>query len=176
MPLIQETLLGLLAVQPMHGYELKLSLDGLFSRTQIVNVGQVYTALGKLDRDGDVEEEFGPQGEHMDRRVYRITEKGRKRLDGWLVTPVSRTDLRDEVYLKLALARRTQPDTVPEVLRAQRGETLQQIQNLTLLTQRLGDKDHEARLLIQGAVLHLEADLQWLDLWEEDLGRGGKRQ
>lgn len=175
-PLIQETLLGLLAVQSMHGYELKRSLDALLPPAQSVNVGQVYTALGRLEKDGDVEAEFVPQNEHADRRVYTITNRGRGRLEQWLVIPVQRGDLRDEVFLKLALVRRTRPQSVHSVLAVQRAETLQQIQNLTLLVQRVPVQQVEMELLLRGAILHLEADLHWLDLWEDRIDSGGPRR
>lgn len=160
----------------MHGYELKRSLDALLPRAQAVNVGQVYTALGKLEKDGDVEAEFVPNGEHSDRRVYTITDRGRGRLEQWLMLPVQRGDLRDEVFLKLALVRRTRTDAVHSVLTVQRTETLQQIQNLTLLAQRVPADQLETELLLQGVILHLEADLHWLDLWEDRMESGGPKR
>lgn len=165
--MIKESLLGLLAVQPMHGYDLKVSLDRALGQTSKFNVGQVYTALGKLEKDGLIAASFVARDDRADMKVYHLTDAGQAELDRWFQTPVEKVDLRDELFLKLTLARRTGGAEVPMLIRTQRHAVIQTIQELTRLKEAYHPEDElEVILLIEGAILHLEADLQWLDLWE----------
>jgi DNA-binding PadR family transcriptional regulator len=168
--MIKEALLGLLVAQPMHGYELKVELDKVLGRTTPVNVGQVYTALAGLEKSGLVRTELVARDEQRaEMKVYSLSPAGRDRLSQWLAEPVTKVDLRDELFLKLSLARRTGQADVGAIVQAQRLTTLRSIQELTQLKERLAPDDEEVTLLIEGAILHLEADLNWLDLWERRL-------
>jgi DNA-binding PadR family transcriptional regulator len=164
--LIKEALLGLLAAQPMHGYELKVELDKVLGRTTPVNVGQVYTALNKLEKEGLVEAALVPrEDQRADMKVYHLAPAGVRHLQGWFAQPVEKVDLRNELFIKLSLARRTGKADAGAIIQSQRLAILQWIQELTRLqTQR---DDEQIDLLIEGAILHLEADLRWLDLWEQ---------
>lgn len=167
--MIKEALLGLLVSQPMHGYELKTELDRLLGRTTPVNVGQVYTALNRLERDGHVEVAFvAREDQRAEIKVYSVSEAGADYLHRWFDEPVDRVELRNELFIKLSLARRTGKADVRRILQAQRTTTLRSMQELTALQERLAaEVEDEILLLIDGALLHLEADLRWLDLWEE---------
>lgn len=166
--MIKEALLGLLAAQPMHGYELKVELDRVLGRTTPVNVGQIYTALSKLEKDGLVGTEFvAREDQRAEMKVYSLSPAGAEHLHRWFAEPVVKVDLRDELFIKLSLARRTGRAEVGLIVQGQRLTTLRSIQELTLLKERLESGDDEVALLIEGAILHLEADLRWLDLWEQ---------
>src|SRR6266511_3898984 len=95
-------ILGLLAEQPLHAYSVKARFQDLLGGSWEVNIGQVYTTLQRLERDGLVEpaESRGDRG----RLPYRLTEAGRKALEAWLAEPESEPQqLREEIYLKLRL-------------------------------------------------------------------------
>ncbi len=181
--LIKEALLGLLATEPLHGYDLKVGLDRLLGGASPVNVGQVYTAIAKLERDGLIEATLvtrpSRDQQRVEMKVYHLTPEGLQDLHRWFAEPVEKVDLRDELFVKLTLARRTGRAEVAAIVRSQRTACLRGIQELTALKERLrgpgGDQgkssDEEIDLLIEGAILHLEADLKWLDLWN---GRGSQ--
>src|ERR1700754_2872729 len=97
----------LLTREPMHGYQLRSEFDAATGATWPLNIGQVYTTLNRLERDGLVE----PRGEaEQGRVVYRITDTGSKELTHWFEQPVQREGRpRDELAIKLALALTT-PD------------------------------------------------------------------
>ena len=80
-------ILGLLAEQPLHGYDVKNRFESLLGGSWEVNFGQVYMTLQRLERDGLIEAD----GERGDRRklAYRLTASGRKTLDDWLSRPES---------------------------------------------------------------------------------------
>ena len=77
-------LLALLAEAPTHGYQLKTDFERRTANQWALNIGQVYTTLQRLERDGLVEA-IGTDG---DRNEYRITPDGRRQLDEWFVSPV----------------------------------------------------------------------------------------
>src|SRR3954454_9455814 len=96
---IRRGLLTLLAREPMHGYQLRTEFDTATGATWPLNIGQVYTTLSRLERDGLVE----PVGEAQDVRVtYKITEQGLDEVERWFDAPVPREGRpRDELAIKL---------------------------------------------------------------------------
>ena len=77
-------LLGLLAQEPRHGYDLKTAFETLLGGTWPLNIGQVYSTLSRLERDGFVESQVVPQDLLPDRKVYALTQTGLEELDRWL--------------------------------------------------------------------------------------------
>ena len=99
---IKYGLLALLERGPMHGYQLRVAFEESTGGTWPLNLGQVYTTLSRLERDGLVRP-LGPSDGGQ--RPYEITDAGHKDLAAWFATPVSRADRpRDELAIKLALA------------------------------------------------------------------------
>ncbi|MFN8585301.1 MAG: PadR family transcriptional regulator [Dehalococcoidia bacterium] len=167
--LLKYPLLAFLATGPAHGYELKQSYEARFSPFRpAVNVGQVYTTLQRLERDGFVRRHGVVEtGEAPARHLYEITEDGRGALEVWLREPVAGVRLREDFFMKLVLARAAGLAAPAELLEGQRTAALQELHDLNelLLAPRL--QDLTTQLLIEGAVLHLQADLRWMDLCEE---------
>jgi DNA-binding PadR family transcriptional regulator len=172
-------LLALLAVGRDHGYELKQAIEEVFGVAwPPVNIGQIYTTLARLERDGLVESEHVPQDGRPDKRVYSLTDAGRVTLRDWIDEPVGGAHLKDEFYTKLVLARLpgvTRLDGAGDpiaLIQRQRREYLAIVRqlNLALLRQEeAGERGSSAALLIEGALFHIEADLKWLDLCERRL-------
>ncbi|MGE5672937.1 MAG: PadR family transcriptional regulator [Mycobacterium leprae] len=166
--MMKEALLGLLAKGPAHGYDLKISLEQVLGRTSKVNVGQVYTALAKLEKEGLVTADRVAREQGTDMKVYALTASGQAELEHWFALPVERVELRDELFIKLSLARRTGRSDVTAIIRAQRKAYLEAIGELTALRTRYEEEQaDEIGLLVENAILHLEADLRWLELWEQ---------
>jgi DNA-binding PadR family transcriptional regulator len=192
---IKYAILGLLADGPLHGYGLKAAYEGELVPGAALNIGQVYPALNRLQAEGHVTAEVVSQSERPDRKVYTLTDAGRRELEAWLGSP-SRPDLdlRNETFLKLMLAwrlsraARGHPGTAGrngarpaaavtadpmQVLDAERRACRERLHEVS---------DHRARaeaggaapatlLLLDLAVLRLNAFRQWLDHCEEMLRR-----
>src|SRR4029079_1099085 len=83
-----------------------------------LNVGQVYTTLQRLERDGLVESEEGEPGPQ---KAFRSTETDTSELAEWLRTP---PDLsappRDELVIKVLVALRVPGTDVHDVIQAHR--------------------------------------------------------
>ena len=167
--MLKHALLALLAEKPRHGYELKTAFERMMGGTWQVNIGQIYSTLARLERDGMVTCHEVPQELLPNRKVCSLTEQGRAALARWLAEPTQPSArLRVDFYLKLLLARRSGAADVQTIISQQRQTLLQAMADLTLL---LADSDEERRLLAEGLQLHLEADLKWLERCEEELLR-----
>jgi DNA-binding PadR family transcriptional regulator len=169
---MKNVLLALLAKEPAHGYELKQTYEQLFQAVlPPVNAGQIYTTLARLERDSMVRDRPVEQGGRPDKRVYELTATGRTAVQAWLEEPVCGPRLRDEFFVKLVLARTAGIADAARLIERQRREYLQNLRDLNeLATQTDVRADQTARLLIQGAILHLKADVEWLNLCEDEMG------
>ena len=171
--------LALLGAGPMHGYDLKRAYDGQFGAIWgPLNIGQVYTTMARLERDGLVTHETVTQGDRPDKKVYEITASGRAALARWLEEAEDVPAVKSDVVLKLVAARLTGADPAP-ILARQRQRYLQSLRDLDTLapldTNGDGDGGDAADvhgLLVEGAVLHVDAELRWLDYCERRLRNG----
>ena len=93
--------MGLLAIEPMSGYDLGLTIRGSIGHFWNESYGQIYPNLKKLAGGGFVNCRTQRQKGKPDRRIYSITEKGRERLTEWLAVPPQPEVPRNELLLKL---------------------------------------------------------------------------
>ena len=97
---VREGLLALLTEGPSHGYQLKTAFEAATGGAWTLNVGQVYTTLDRLQRDGLVTSDDADG-----QKRYAITAAGREELGGWWSTsPVDTPPPRDELVLKVLFA------------------------------------------------------------------------
>ncbi len=167
--MLKYALMGLLAQEPRHGYDLKNAFETMLSGTWPLNIGQVYTTLSRLERDGLVESQVVPQDLLPDRKVYCLTQEGREELDRWLAESTTGTiRLKDEFFIKLFVHQLVGSDGTVALIWKQRQVYMQTLAKLTALRND-PELDPATAMLVEGAILHVEADLEWLDLCEERL-------
>jgi DNA-binding PadR family transcriptional regulator len=172
-------LLALLAEEPMYGARLRAEFEARTGGTWPLNVGQVYTTLSRLERDGLVE----AVGEDAEGRIaYRLTSTGRAEVAQWWLSPVDRDSTpRDELVIKLALAVTVEGVDVPRVVQTQRTATLKHLQDLTRLKHRAtGGTDTDSYdiawlLVLENLIYTAEAEVRWLDHVEARLAREATR-
>ena len=165
---MRELFLAMLAGESGHGYELKQSLQQRFGDLlPALNTGQIYSTLSRLERDGLVVG-TGVAGDSRRKRVYELTDTGRAVLQEWIATPVPGARLKDEFFMKLVVVASRDLADPQALVDGQRREYLQSLRDLDALLTANG-KGVSAELLVEGAVLHLKADLEWLDLIEQRL-------
>ena len=162
-------ILALLANEPAHGYEIRRGLEERFgSVIAPLNAGQVYVTLQRLQRDELVADDAVAQRGRPDKRVYRLTEAGRRALEEWMGTASAPTRLRDDFFMKLVFAHAIGLADPAELIERQRAAYLRSLAELERVLAG-GDADATTALVVEGAALHLEADLKWLDRCEESL-------
>jgi DNA-binding PadR family transcriptional regulator len=178
---VRQGLLALLAQQPMYGAQLRSEFEARTGGTWPLNVGQVYTTLARLERDGLVEASGGPDEEG--RIAYALTDAGRAEASRWWLTPVTReSSPRDELVIKLALAVTLPGVDVPAVVQAQRTATLRHLRDLTRLKSRAGHTGEEPEgehdlawsLVLEHHLFAAEAEARWLDHVEARLARASR--
>jgi DNA-binding PadR family transcriptional regulator len=167
--MLNYALLGLLAKEPRHGYELRSAFETFLGGTWPLNIGQVYTTLARLERDGLVESERVHQELLPDRKVYSLTPQGRQALDAWLDEPAHEViRMKDEFFIKLLVSLLIDGKDPLALIWRQRQIYMQTLSQLHTLRADPSLAPATA-LLLEGAILHTEADLSWLDLCEEKL-------
>src|SRR5690606_6595132 len=128
---IRYGLLALLQTGPRSGYQLRAAFEASTGATWPLNIGQVYTTLARLERDGLVHalpEEEGGQ------RPYELTKAGQEVWPRGLAARVTRSDRpRAERVSKLALALTTPGVDIRAVVKAQRAATMRALQEYTRL-------------------------------------------
>lgn len=171
---VRNSLLAILAAQPTHGYGLKSDFERSTSGAWPLNIGQVYTTLARLERDGLVEP-LGVSGDSV-RQTWRITKQGRSELARWFGEPVENDPPpRDELAIKVLLAIAADREDVSAILDAQRAATLERMSELTRQKQR-ADPEQELPwvLLLDALILKAKAEVEWIDLCEARLSRRGR--
>ncbi|MFD5103250.1 PadR family transcriptional regulator [Streptomyces albidochromogenes] len=177
---IRHGLLALLEHGPRYGSQLRTEFESRTGATWPLNVGQVYTTLGRLERDGmvvqDGEDDAG-------RALYAITDAGRGELRSWFGRPVDRTSPpRDELAIKLAMAVGAPGVDIRAVIQAQRHATLRAMQDYTRLKAQAlvavegadgekGRDDVAWLLVLEQLIFQTEAEARWLDHSESRLAR-----
>ena len=175
---VKQALLALLEQGPRYGYQLRTEFEQRTGSTWPLNVGQVYTTLTRLERDGLIEG-GGQDGEgHV---IYRVTDAGRAEVAAWFTTPVSRTQPpRDELAIKLAFAVTTPGVDVAAVIQQQRSATMSALQDYTRLKRGprsgAGQSDLAWGLVLDSLVFAAEAEVRWLDHCEARLRRAAIEQ
>jgi DNA-binding PadR family transcriptional regulator len=191
---VKQGLMALLAEGPMYGAQLRAEFEQRTGGTWPLNVGQVYTTLARLERDGLVE--ATGEADTEGRISYRLTRAGASEVTTWWSTPVDRDSTpRDELTIKLALAV-TVPDVdVQAVAQTQRTSTLRHLHDLTRLKQQVMAKQRDAEradrptqadddganhdlawlLVLENLIFTAEAEVRWLDHVETRLHRESLR-
>lgn len=190
---VKQGLMALLAQGPMYGAQLRVEFEERTGGTWPLNVGQVYTTLNRLERDGLVEPTGEADGEG--RISYRLTDAGRSEVRTWWTTPVDRdTTPRNELTIKLALAVTVPGVDVQAVAQTQRTSTLKHLHDLTRLKQQVMRKQRDAEksdqapqadgevnhdlawlLVLENLIFTAEAEVRWLDHVETRLHRESLR-
>ncbi|MCK8676214.1 PadR family transcriptional regulator [Streptomyces lichenis] len=176
---IRHGLLALLELGPRYGSQLRSEFESRTGATWPLNVGQVYTTLSRLERDGLVAQGGEDDAGHA---LYAITDTGRDELRSWYAQPVDRTSpARDELAIKLAMAVGAPGVDIREVIQSQRRHTVQAMQDYTRLKARALDALESGRsqerddvawlLVLEQLIFQTEAEARWLDHCEARLIR-----
>jgi len=171
---IKQAFLALLSHEPMHGYQLRQEFEARTGSTWPLNIGQAYTTLQRLERDGLVapiypdasDKGIGDDDRDAPER-FTLTKLGQQAVDNWWTTPVERaTPARDELAIKLALAVTIPGVDVRRIVQIQRTATLRTLRDFTRLKATADTTAPEGlawSLVLDSLIFAAEAEVRWLD-------------
>jgi len=167
---VRHALLALLREGPRYGLQLREEFEARTGEVWPLNVGQVYTTLQRLERDGLVDSDG--TGEDGPQKAYRITADGVRELDAWLRTPPDLTaPPRDELVIKVLVAVRLPGVDVHEVVQVHRRYLVQLMQQWTRLKEDEAEFDLGLALVVDAELFRLDALVRWLDAADGRLKR-----
>jgi DNA-binding PadR family transcriptional regulator len=159
---VPHAILALLSEGPKYGLQLQDEFESRTGEVWPLNVGQVYTTLQRLERDGLVEADDGV-GERSQKR-YRITTGGARELADWLRTPPGLVPPpRDELVIKVLIAVHLPGVDVHEILQAHRRQVVEVMQRYTHVKAEAAEDDVGLALVVDAEIFRLEAIVRWLD-------------
>lgn len=158
---IKFAMLTLLAEKPRHGYQLKHEFDRRTNNSWPLNIGQVYTTLERLERDGlCIRGEENSDG----RVIATITPAGREALRRWFTEPTPQAaPRRDELAIKIAMAVSTRGVDVTDIIQTQRNASMTTLQDYRRARSAVAPDDLAGQLILERMVYDTEAEIRWLD-------------
>lgn len=168
---VKQALLALLSQGDRYGYELRAEFEATTGGVWPLNIGQVYTTLDRLERDGLVTRSAADDARQVH---YSLTKAGRESAAKWWSAPVTSASMgREDAALKIAMAATMPGVDAGSVIRVQRREVLAHLQDLTRARHASGDDDQAWALVADAMIFRAEADLRWLDHTAARLQQGG---
>jgi DNA-binding PadR family transcriptional regulator len=169
---VRHALLALLSEGPKYGLQLREEFEANTGQVWPLNVGQVYTTLQRLERDGLVAAAGSEPGDAGQQKAYRITDAGSAELAEWLrVPPDLSTPPRDDLVMKVLIAVRVPHTDVSEVIQAHRRYLIQLMQEWTRLKEDDNGRDVAFSLVVDSELFRIDSVVRWLDAAEGRLRR-----
>ena len=98
---LRYAILSLLAHDPLSGYELMKLFDGSVGYFWHATHPQIYKELARLEREGQVVYRAVSQRGRPNKKIYSLSESGRRDLVEWLRIPPRVQRVKDEMMLKI---------------------------------------------------------------------------
>jgi DNA-binding PadR family transcriptional regulator len=166
---VRHALLALLSEGPKYGLRLRQEFEARTGEVWPLNVGQVYTTLRRLERDGFVESDDA-DGEGR-QRLFRITSAGGDELRAWLRAPQDPAPPRDELVIKVLVAWQVPGVDVRDVIQLHRRHLVETMQRFTRLKAGAREDDVSLALVVDAELFRLEGVVRWLDAADSRLSR-----
>ncbi len=158
---VRHALLALLSEGPKYGLQLRHEFEARTGEVWPLNVGQVYTTLQRLERDGLVESDGDVEGPQ---KGYTITAGGSRELMAWLQTPPEIAQPpRDELLIKVLVAVEVPGVDVHEVVQDHRRHLIELMQRYTAVKADAPEDDLALALVVDAELFRIEAAVRWLD-------------
>ena len=159
---IRHSLLALLSEGPKYGFQLRQEFETSTGEVWPLNVGQVYTTLQRLERDGLAQSDDVEEDERQ--KNYRITPEGGEELSQWLRTPPDLSEPpRDELVIKVLVASRLPDVDVYDVIQVHRRYIVQLMQQWTRMKEDESQFDLAFALAVDAELYRLDSVIRWLD-------------
>jgi DNA-binding PadR family transcriptional regulator len=160
---VPHALLALLSEGPKYGLRLQNEFEARTGEVWPLNVGQFYTTLQRLERDGLVEAAGEGQASEKQKR-YRVTSSGAHELANWLRTPPELVPPpRDELVIKVLIALQVPGIDIHKLMQEHRRHVIEVMQGYTRIKAEAAEDDVPLALVADAELFRLEAIVRWLD-------------
>jgi DNA-binding PadR family transcriptional regulator len=167
---VRHAMLALLSEGPKYGLQLREEFEARTGEVWPLNVGQVYTTLQRLERDGLVESDGA--GAEGPQKGFRITAEGEQELARWLRTPPDLSSPpRDELVMKVLVALHVPSADVHAVIQAHRRYLVELMQQWTRIKEDDTGGDLGMLLAVDAELFRLDSVVRWLDAAEARVDR-----
>jgi len=153
---LQEVLAALLLPVASHGYQLVTTLQAELGPLWETRASRVYLTLARMEQDGLLTSTRVRQESRPDRRLLRLTARGRSTAERWLAGEGSGED----AVVRLAVARVVLPSALDRLASALAGSRSGRLQRLRDLRQEASDGFQLEAL--DAEIARTQADLRWL--------------
>jgi PadR family transcriptional regulator AphA len=157
------SLLGLLNLGPMSGYDMKQIADRSLRFFFPISYGQIYPNLELLAADGLIEALEEPGSTARGRRAYRITDAGVHALRAWLYRETEPTRTRSELLAKLLLAAPLDPQRTREMIESHRDYVQARLDVVRFNREAVPDPPANLDATITWGETLLAAELEWCE-------------
>lgn len=169
---VRHALLALLTEGSKYGLQLRQEFEQRTGEVWPLNVGQVYTTLQRLERDGLIESDG--DGDAGPQKSFRLTAAGGVELDAWLRTPPDlASPPRDELVIKVLVASRIPGVDVHDVIQTHRRHIVEMMQEWTRVKRDAGPDELNLALVVDAELFRLDSVIRWLDTADARLRRAG---
>ena len=156
--------LGLLARQPMSGYDVKRFVKGLSWLIGSPSSGSLYPALRSLLEEDLVSVEIVPGVDKPPRKIYSIEQVGRDALEEWLEKPLAADASLKAFVMRLLLADSFSTNSLAAYLQQRRSQVATHQSDLSRVNESLkGEKDLGIQLALDYGLELASAEMAWLD-------------
>jgi DNA-binding PadR family transcriptional regulator len=160
---VRHALLALLSEGPKYGLQLRQEFEARTGEVWPLNVGQVYTTLQRLERDGLVDSE--DSADESPQKGFHITKEGESELTKWLRTPPDfSSPPRDELVIKVLVALELPNVDVHELVQVHRRYLVELMQQWTRLKEDESRFDLHFALVVDAELFRLDSLIRWLDM------------
>lgn len=169
---LKHALLGFLNYGPMTGYELKKFFDTSVAHFWNAELSQIYPSLKLMEAEGLVEMKVEVQADRPNRKVYSITDDGRRELIDWLAKPAGADQLREPLMIKIFFSGAVRKDQLIRVLQ----HRIDELKEANALYDRgcgvieslaqsigLGREAFFWRLTLESGIAHNRASIEWAE-------------
>jgi DNA-binding PadR family transcriptional regulator len=159
-------LLGIIAENPMHGYDLfkVLNQPGGLSEIWHINQSNLYAILDGMESEGNLISHLIQIGNSPTRKEYHITSTGSMVFEKWIQEPVLHgRDMRQEFMAKLYFAVKDSPDTAMKLVKKQKSIAEAWMQDIQTTINDLTVDDEYDRLVLDSRLRQITGWLDWLD-------------
>ncbi|MHB1452370.1 MAG: PadR family transcriptional regulator [Saccharofermentanales bacterium] len=162
-------ILGILSIAPGSGYDIKKYCDTVISNVWNENYGHIYPVLRAMLGDGLIE--YKEESLPARKKVYSITEKGRKKFMDWLIVPAQYLPVRSEFMLKFLFSSTLPTTDTMDMLNNYKKRHEVKLTELQSIRKYLEQEPKEIqsgrnlylRSTLRYGILSTEASIRWCD-------------